>query len=204
MNDPERAGKPEYCDNHACGHDHSHDAPAKAPRNFTVEEFNAELDKVEAERDDYAEKFDKTLRAYADAENRAKRAEKDRADALKFGSARIGRDLLETADNLRRALARVGGIGEDTDKNSAEALLTEFIAGVSLTEKSLEQIFERHGIKKINAKPGDPFDANFHEAVTRVPVPGQPSDTILDVLQDGYTISERLLRPARVAVVGND
>ena len=178
--------------------ENSVDTAQKPMRDMSPEALNAALDALEADHAALSEKYDQTLRAYADAENRAKRAEKDRADAVKYAPSRIARDLLEPADNLRRALAAAGEKKEDLAQ-----ILENLIAGVTLTEKNLYQVFERHNIVKISLQIGDVFDPNLHEAVTRVPLPDKPENTILDILQEGYKIGDRLLRPARVVVTGS-
>jgi molecular chaperone GrpE len=133
------------------------------------------------------------LRALAEAENIRKRAERSLADERQYGISKFARDLLSVADNLRRAVetAPAGARGEP----AAAAILT----GVELTEKDMLAIFERHGVKKIVPK-GEAFNPNFHQAIAEVPVPGVPKGQIVDVVQAGYVLGDRLLRAAMVAV----
>ena len=137
---------------------------------------------------------DKLLRALADMENLRRRSQKDREDALKYASANFARDMLTVGDNLRRAIA---SIPEDGDPDGAA--LAAFIEGVALTEKELLATLERHGIKKIEPM-GEKFDPQFHEAMFEAPVPGAANGTVFQVLENGYVIHDRLLRPAKVGV----
>ena len=155
----------------------------KEPRSQDVMELDGMIDGLE-------EKLDKVMRAYADAENRAKRAEKERSDALKYGASKMARDLLEVADNLGRAVSSMS----DEQKEQ----LKEVVAGIELTEKNLIQVFERHDIKRVETT--GKFDPNKHEAVTQVPMPDKESGDIIDVIRQGYIMGERLLRPAQVVV----
>lgn len=139
---------------------------------------------------------DRLLRALADAENTRRRAERDREDALKYSITKFARDVLSVADNLRRALASVD---EDAKAQGGEAL-TALLDGVSVTERELLNIFTQHGIKQVNPEPGDKFDPNRHQAMAEVPGTGQPNGTVVQVTQVGYTIGDRLLRPAMVLV----
>jgi len=143
-----------------------------------------------------AEMRDRLLRALADAENTRRRAERDREDALKYGITRFARDVLSIADNLRRALASV----DETAKAEGGEALTTLLDGVSLTERELMNVFTQHGIKQINPEPGEKFDPNLHQAMAEVPGTGLPNGTVVQVTQTGFTIGDRLLRPAMVLV----
>lgn len=138
---------------------------------------------------------DQTLRALADAENTRRRAERDREDASKYAVSSFARDLLSVADNLRRALDAVPPSEDETVK----ALVT----GVEATERELLSVFDRRGLTRIEPM-GQTFDPNFHEAVFEVPNTGQPTGTVVQVLQVGYRIHDRLLRPAMVGVAKGD
>lgn len=139
---------------------------------------------------------DRLLRALADAENTRRRAERDREDALKYSITKFARDVLSVADNLRRALASVD---DEAKANGGEAL-TALLDGVSVTERELLNVFTQHGIKQVNPEAGDKFDPNLHQAIAEVPGTGQPNGTVVQVTQVGYTIGDRLLRPAMVLV----
>jgi molecular chaperone GrpE len=143
---------------------------------------------------DLAEFRDKHLRALAEIENVRRRGEKEKADALKYAATNFAKDILGVADNLRRAIEAVPE--EAAESDGAIATLVE---GVVMTERELHSIFERHGIKRIEAD-GQKFDHNLHQAMMEVPDSGQPAGTVVQVLQTGYTIHDRLLRPAMVGV----
>ena len=141
-----------------------------------------------------AELKDKLLRTLAESENIRKRAEKERSDTAKFAVGNFAKNLLNVADNLRRAL---DAIPEDT-RNENEALNNIFV-GVEATERELLRAFEGVGIKQIEAQ-GQPFNPNFHEVMMEVEAADKPAGTVVQVLETGYMIHDRLLRPARVAV----
>jgi molecular chaperone GrpE len=160
-------------------------APATPPE--TPEERIAAL---EAE---LAEAQDKVLRALAEAENTRRRAQRERADTEKYAISRFAEGLLSVADNLRRAL---DSLPESEAKDDRTRSL---LAGVAATERELLAAFERHGLKRIDAK-GEKFDHNFHQAVFEMENTGQPAGTVVEVLQPGYMLHDRLLRPAMVGV----
>jgi molecular chaperone GrpE len=133
---------------------------------------------------------DKLLRALAETENVRRRGVKDREDMAKFAVTGFARDMVKVAEDLRRALDSVGGGA------GANAL----IEGVRLTEKELLAALERHGIKRIEVKPGDKLNPELHEAMFEVPTDAQEPGTIVQAIETGYMIHDRLLRPARVGV----
>jgi molecular chaperone GrpE len=135
---------------------------------------------------------DRLLRSLADAENSRRQASRAAADARQYGISGFARELLAVADNLQRAL----DAAEHPDRSVENAALIE---GVRATERMLVNIFDRFGIRKIQALNA-PFDPNLHEAVMEVADPSHPPGTAVSVMEDGYTIGDRLLRPARVAV----
>ena len=139
---------------------------------------------------------DRLLRALAEVENTRRRAERDKEDAYKYAVTRFARDVLAVADNLRRALDSV----DDAAKAEGGEALSALLAGVSMTERELLNTFEKHGIKQINPAPGEKFDPNLHQAMAEVPGTGQPNGTVVQVTQNGFTIEDRLLRPAMVLV----
>lgn len=142
-----------------------------------------------------AELKDRLIRTLADLENTRKRAAREREDALKFGAGRFARDICEVADNLERA---IGSVPVDTEDENVRAVLE----GVRITQASLLQIFERHGVQRIEAE-GQKFDPNLHEAMTEIDAPGAEPGTCVQVVETGYTLNGRLLRPARVIVARN-
>lgn len=154
-------------------------------------EPSAELEQL---REEAAAMKDQLLRALAEVENTRRRAERDRQDIAKYAITDFARDLLSPADNLRRALDAVpaDAIGQD-------AVLTNLNEGVEATERELLSAFEKFGITKIESLD-QKFDPNFHQAMFEVPDSGKPAGTIVQVVQEGYMIHDRLLRPALVGV----
>jgi len=145
--------------------------------------------------DEAAEMKNRLLRALADMENLRKRTEREVADARQYGIASFARDILGVADNFRRALEAVG----PELRAGADAAVNSLIEGVELTERELMKTLEKNGIRKIEPQ-GEKFDPNLHQAMYEVPDPSVPSGTIVQVVQPGYVIGERILRPALVAV----
>jgi molecular chaperone GrpE len=136
---------------------------------------------------------DQLLRALAENENARRRAQREVEDARKYAVANFARDVLTVADNLSRALAAVPEDAKGHEELSA------LIEGVSLTERELLAMMERHGIRKIEPK-GEKFDHNLHQAMFEAEVAGVEPGTVIEVAQAGYVIGDRLLRPAMVGV----
>lgn len=137
---------------------------------------------------------EQVLRALAEADNARKRAAREREDASKYAISNFARDLLSVADNLRRAL--------EAAPPGSEQLLS-LLQGVEATERELLKIFEKNGIRKIEPA-GEMFNPNFHEVMFEAPATGQPAGTIVQVIEAGYVLNDRLLRPARVGVAKDD
>jgi molecular chaperone GrpE len=137
---------------------------------------------------------DKLLRALADVENMRRQKEREVEDARRYGVTRLARDLLDVADNLGRALAVPAAAAEE---NPA---LKNLLTGVEMTERSLQGVLERHQVKRIEPKVGEKLDPNRHQAMFEVPRADLPPGTIAEVVQSGYLIADRLLRPAMVGV----
>jgi molecular chaperone GrpE len=137
---------------------------------------------------------DQNLRALAETENVRRRVQRDRDEALKFATTGLAKDVLPVADNLRRALDAIPK--EALDKDEA---LRNFATGVEMTERLLLAALDRHQVKRIEAL-GQKFDSNLHQAMFEVPGSGQPTGTVVQVLEAGYTIHDRLLRPALVGI----
>jgi molecular chaperone GrpE len=142
-----------------------------------------------------AELRDKILRTLADMENLRKRTTREVADARAYGISGFARDVLDIADNLQRALDAVPA---DT-RAAADLGVKSLIEGVELTERSLLNTLEKNGVKKFDPS-GEKFDPNFQQAMYEVPDPSVPAGTVVQVVQAGYMIGERVLRPALVAV----
>jgi len=141
-----------------------------------------------------AELKDQNLRALAETENVRRRVQRDRDESLKFATTGLAKDLLPVADNLRRAIDAI-----PKDALEKDEALRSFATGVEMTERLLLAALERHQIKRIEAL-GQKFDSNLHQAMFEVPGTGQPAGTVVQVLEAGYTISDRLLRPALVGI----
>lgn len=134
------------------------------------------------------------LAALADAENAAKRADRRISENAKFATANICKTLLQVADNLGRAL-----LAAPADQRTTNEPLKNLAMGVELTEKELMKVLEDQGVKRVAALNA-PFDANLHNAVQEVENTTVPTGTVVQVLIEGYTMHERLLRPAMVIV----
>jgi molecular chaperone GrpE len=168
---------------------------AESPANNNAAEAaeaapEARLAALEAE---LAENKERLLRALAETENTRRRAQREREDASKYAIAGFAKDLLSAADNLRRALDSLPE-AEIRDERTRSLL-----AGVAATERELLSVFERHGIRRIDPR-GERFDHNFHQAIFEAERSDHPAGTIFEVLQPGYVLHDRLLRPAMVGV----
>lgn len=150
---------------------------------------------AEAQHTEVAELKDRLLRTLADMENLRRRTEREVVDARAYGIAAFARDMLGVADNMRRALDAIGA----EQREAADANLKGLIDGIELTERELHKVLEKHGIAKLDPQ-GEKFDPNFHQAMFELPDPSVPSGTVVQVVQSGYRIGERVLRPALVAV----
>jgi molecular chaperone GrpE len=154
-----------------------------------------ETGSVEALAREAADARDRMLRTLAEMENLRKRTSREVADARTYGITGFARDVLEIADNLQRALDAVPAEARETADPGLKAL----IEGVELTERSLLNALEKNGVKKFDPTGGK-FDPNFQQAMFEVPDPSVPSGTVVQVVQAGYMIGERILRPALVGV----
>jgi len=150
---------------------------------------------AEALAKEAAESRDKMLRTLAEMENLRKRTAREVADARTYGITGFARDVLDIADNLQRALDAV----PTETRESADPNLKALIEGVELTERSLLNALEKNGVKKFDPS-GEKFDPNFQQAMYEVPDASVPPGTVVQVVQAGYTIGDRVLRPALVAV----
>jgi molecular chaperone GrpE len=152
-------------------------------------------DPVEALKNENADLRDRLLRAVAEMENLRKRAEREVKDAGQYAISRFAHDLLGVSDNMRRALDTVGGEARE----AADSVLIGLLDGVEMTERELLKTLEKHGVTRV-APQGERFDPNFHQAMFEVPDESVPSGTVVQVVQPGYKIGERCLRPAMVGV----
>jgi molecular chaperone GrpE len=154
-----------------------------------------EPNSIEALTKEAAESRDKMLRTLAEMENLRKRTQKEVADGRTYAIANFAREVLDIADSLQRALDAVPA---DT-KAAADPGLKALLEGVELTERSLLNTLEKNGVKKFDPS-GEKFDPNFQQAMYEVPDASVPAGTVVQVVQAGYTIGERVLRPALVGV----
>jgi len=172
---------------------------ADAPTDSGSEPVNeASVDEAPAEpaaEEQIAALNDQLLRTLAELENTRRRAERDRGDALKFGAMSFARDMLSVADNMQRALKAAADLGADDLPDAAKAMLE----GVEATERDLQASLQRHKVMPINPM-GEKFDPNQHEAMFEAPGTGQAAGTIIEVIEIGYVMAERLLRPAKVGI----
>ncbi len=159
----------------------------------------AEFAVLQALQDEVASLKDQRLRALAEAENVRRRAEKEKADASQYAVTKFARDMLGIADNFARALAAVPA----DVRAAADPQVKAVLDGVEATDRQLLQTLERYGVKQVDTSDGK-FDPNLHQAIAEVPGNGKPAGTIVDVVQSGFMIGERLLRPAMVTVAKKD
>lgn len=138
---------------------------------------------------------DRALRAMADADNAQKRATREVADSRKYGATGLARDILTVADNFGRALQAVPQVTQEEDEN-----LFNLRTGVDMTLSELLQAMERHGVQRITPETGERFDHNRHQAMFEVPTEELAPGSVAQVVQDGYVMHDRLLRPALVGV----
>jgi molecular chaperone GrpE len=168
------------------------------PELEAVEAAERAVDEAAAQDDaraaEIAELKDQLLRALAEVENVRRRGQKERDDASKYAIANFAREIVTVVDNLRRAIEAVPAEALATDEN-----LKNLLTGVELTERTLLAALERFGIKRIDPL-GEKFDHNLHQAMMQVDDPTKPAGTVVQVMQSGYVLHDRLLRPAMVAV----
>ena len=150
-----------------------------------------ELEKLIAEN---AAMKDQLLRALAEAENTRRRTQRDREDFAKYSAAPLAKDILPVADNLARALAAV-----PKEALANDEALKNLVDGIAATERQLQSALERHSIKRIDPE-GEKFDSHRHQAMFEVPGTDKPGGTVVQVLQAGYILHDRLLRPALVGI----
>ena len=165
------------------------------------EEFAAEavVDPRDAEiaalQDEVVQSKDRFLRLAADMENLRKRTDREKAEATLYAATNFARDLLSVSDNLRRALE---ALPQDEREHAGE-IEKNLIAGVEVTERDLANIFQRHGIRRLETV-GQKFDPNFHQAIYEVPTSEKPPGIVMQEMQAGYAVGDRCLRPAMVGV----
>jgi molecular chaperone GrpE len=173
-------------------HADSPQSEAAVPADAAQPDVFAVIDKLNAEN---SELKDRVLRTLAEMENLRRRTEKEVADSKIYGVTNLAREMLGFADNLRRAIAAVPAAARE----AADPALSGFVEGIEVTERDFQSRLARHGVKKLEPQ-GQKFDPNMHEALFEVPDPSVPTGTVVQVVEDGYAIGERCLRPAKVGV----
>jgi molecular chaperone GrpE len=146
-----------------------------------------------------AELRDRLLRTLAEMENLRRRTDREVTDSRTYGISSFARDILAIADNMARALQTLRAELKERADPGIQALLD----GVDLTERELSKVLEKHGVRKFEPQPRDKFDPNLHQAMYEVQDPAVPAGTVAQVVQAGYMIGDRMLRPALVAVAKN-
>jgi molecular chaperone GrpE len=166
-------------------------SPAKAESQDACTEVVTDLETLLAEN---ADMRDKLLRTMAEMENLRRRTEREKSDTARYAISNFARDVLTIGDNLRRAVEHV-----PADAAAQDPALKSLLEGVELTERELLNMMERHGVTRIEPL-GQRFDPNQQQAMYEVPTTEVPDGTVVDIMQAGYTIGDRVLRPALVAV----
>jgi molecular chaperone GrpE len=161
----------------------------------SAEEASVEANVVEALAAENAELKDRLLRLAAEMENLRKRMAREIEDTRSYAIAKFARDMLTATDSLSRALLVLPAETRDT----AEGPLKSLIEGIDLTEREMQRLLAVHGVKPIEAE-GQKFDPHRHQAMFEVPDPSRPEGTVVQVVQTGYAIGDRVLRPAMVGV----
>jgi molecular chaperone GrpE len=161
-------------------------------KNETTPDPHSVIEKLVAEN---SELKDRVLRALAETENMRRRSEREAADARTYAVTNFARDMVSVIDNLERALASVA----PEQRAVADGMLKTLIEGVELTAKDLTSVLGRHGVKRLDPQ-GEKFDPNFHQAMFEAPDPNVPSGAVSQVVQSGWRIGDRVLRPALVGV----
>jgi molecular chaperone GrpE len=167
-------------------------APDTAPE---AQESVAPADPIAVLAKEASDLKDRLLRTLAEMENLRRRTDKEVADARVYGVTNFARDILAVADNMERAMKAL----DDEIRDKAEAGVKALLDGVELTERELIKVMEKHGVRKIEPM-GQKFDPNLHQAMFELPDPSVPAGTVVQVMQPGYKIGERVLRPALVGI----
>lgn len=156
-------------------------------------EAAAPADELEALRAENAALKEQALRYAAEAENTKRRAEREINDARAFAIQKFGRDLLDAADSLSRAL-------QASPRDAADAAMKNLVLGIEMTEKALQSAFERNGLKKVDPARGEKFDPHKHQAMMEQSADDVGPGAVISVMQAGYELFGRIVRPALVAV----
>jgi len=155
-------------------------------------------EKIEALESELAKQKEQVLRQLAETENVRRRAQREREDTIRYGASALAKDLLNVADNLQRALQSVPSEARESDD-----VIKNLVIGIEMTEKELLSAMQKQGVEKIEPL-GEKFSYDKHQAMFEVPDTGKPAGTIVELMQPGYIMHERLLRPAMVGVAKGD
>lgn len=155
-------------------------------------------EKIEALETELAKQKEQVLRQLAETENARRRAQREREDTIRYGASALAKDLLNVADNLQRALQSVPSEARESDD-----VIKNLVIGIEMTEKELLSAMQKQGVEKIEPL-GEKFSYDKHQAMFEVPDTGKPAGTIVELMQPGYIMYERLLRPAMVGVAKGD
>ncbi|MDB5621569.1 MAG: grpE [Devosia sp.] len=169
-------------------------SPSEQPEIEMPESFE-EIDPIETLRAENSELKDRLLRTVAEMENLRKRTERDVADTRSYAIAGFARDMLSATDALSRALLVLPAEARE----SSDPTIKSLIEGIEMTEREMQRLLGKHGVKPIEAE-GQKFDPHKHQAMFEVPDPTRPEGTVVQVVQTGFAIGERVLRPAMVGV----
>jgi len=169
------------------------EAAGEAPD--VTDEVMAEVDPLLVLEAENADLKDRLLRAVAEMENLRRRAEREKAEATLYAATSFARDMLNVADSLGRALSSL----PEEDRAGLDEPMRNVLSGVEVTRRELLNVFERHNIKLVDPV-GEKFDPHFHQAMFEVADPGAAPGTVVQVVQTGYRIGDRVLRPAMVGV----
>jgi molecular chaperone GrpE len=168
-------------------------SPGQGPQHGALDQAQVEAI-ITALQAEAADLKDKLLRAHAEMENLRKRAEREREETAKYAVTRFARDIVNVGDNFQRAIDAVPPGAAEQD-----AALKSFLEGVTMTERELLNVLERYGIKRVQPV-NEPFNPHLHQAVMEIARTDVPAGTVVQVFQPGFTIEDRVLRPAMVAV----
>src|SRR6187397_2175264 len=160
-----------------------------------TQDAGPQVDPVAVLAREAADLKDRLLRTLAEMENLRRRTEREVADSRVYAVTNFARDILAVADNMERAMKAL----DDEIRDKADAGVKALLDGVELTERELIKVMEKHGIKRLEPQ-GQKFDPNLHQAMFEIPDESVPAGTVVQIMQPGYTIGERVLRPALVGV----
>jgi molecular chaperone GrpE len=171
------------------------EAPEADPVTLSDAEIDPRDTQILALKEEAGKLKDQLLRTLAEMDNLRKRTEREKAEATLYAASNFARDILSVSDNMDRALATA----EADHLKEATEPVKDLVAGVEMTRRELLNVLERHGIKRVDPV-GEKFDPHFHQAMFEVPTNEQPPGTVVQVMQAGFRIGDRILRPALVGV----